>query len=198
MDLSKLPKLSNTHASEPATQDSPPPTPTAQSRVDYRAPGAYGSPGIGADVWFSAIVGLLLIGLGFTFARFAAAKITGHPFHTNVNWEVGPNAGNEVDYFDLEGFTAWTDMGVFLFGLVLLFEAATKAAASLRPGKFTRVLLQIALLLTLITLVLNLYVCIKLLGISTIPLLSGLAVAFAGWVIADEWRMLQRLKSQTP
>src|SRR5580704_12732571 len=117
MDLSKLPKLSNTQE-PPATPTEPAiDTPAAARPVaDYRAP--LPEPGIAGDVWFNAVVGLVLIGLGFTFARCLLAKLTGQPFHTGVNWMAGPNAGSEVSYFDLEGFTAWTDAGVFLFGLV--------------------------------------------------------------------------------
>ena len=198
MDLSKLPKLSNTNAEQQTqTQSSAETdattTPAPPRRVaEYQPAGSYtGGGSLGADVWFSAIVGLLLIGVGFTFARFLTAKVTGQPFHTNATWMEGPKSGSEVDYFELQGYTAWTDMGVFLFGLVLLFEAATMAAAQLRPGAFSRGLLSVAVVLTLATVLLNLVVCAKLLSAGVLPLWSGLAVAFGGWILADEWRMFK-------
>jgi hypothetical protein len=202
MDLSKLPKLSNTQAQE-ESESSPdePPVPVAPTAapppVEYRSRSAYG-PELGADVWVNVIIGLLLIAMGFTFARFLAAKITGQPFHTGVNWTAGPNAGQEVDYFDLEGYTAWTHMGMFLFGLVMLFEAAAKASVVLRPGSTSRVLLMTALALTVATTAINLFVCVKMLSIGLLPMLSGLAVAFGGWIIADEWRMLQTTATPPP
>ncbi|HSV15997.1 MAG TPA: hypothetical protein VLI90_17175 [Tepidisphaeraceae bacterium] len=192
MDLSKLPKLSNTQAEQPpasAPVASDDPTPTRP--VEYRGRPSINEPELGADIWVNAIIGLLLIGMGFTFAKFLSAKLTGQPFHTNVNWTTGPNAGSEVAYFDLQGYTAWTDMGMFLFGVVLLLEAAAKTALVLRPGAVSRAILLLALVLTAATTALNIYVCFKFLQAGSLPLLSGLAVAFGGWILADERRMLR-------
>lgn len=179
MDPSKLPKISNT----------PPPGP---ENPPVEGPQLT----IGFDIWFNLMIGLLLIGLGFSFARFLAAQMTGQPFHTNVTWAQGPHAGQEVAYFDLQGFTAWSDMGVFFFGLILLFEAAAKIIATLHPGPLSRSLLGLAMALTLLTTALNLYVCARLLSVGIIPLISGLAVAFGGWIIAEEWRVLKVLRSR--
>ncbi len=186
MDLSKLPKLSqDSSAPPPAPLETPPPV----VPLDYR-PRA--SAGVGADIWFSVIIGLLMLYMGSNFGRFVAAKISGQTYHTNVNWTTGSLDGTEVSYFDLQGFTAWTDMAVFLFGIVLFFDAATKAFGGARPSGFKRLLLMLATTLTLITVLLNLYVCIRLVEISVLPLISGLAVAFGGWILADEWRMLRQ------
>jgi succinate-acetate transporter protein len=46
-------------------------------------------------------------------------------------------------------------------------------------------------LLTLATVLLNLFVCYRLMSIQVTPLISGLAVAFGGWILFDEWRMLK-------
>jgi hypothetical protein len=198
MDLSKLPKLSDSRSQDQSSSAPLPAEPMERSDprqpLDYRQ--SLNDPDLGADIWVNVIIGLLLIAMGFTFAKFLFAKLTGQAFHTGVNWTGGPNAGNEVDYFDLEGFTAWTQMGMFLFGVVLLLEAASKAAVVLRPGAASRGILKFALALTLITTALNLYVCIRMLGVGMIPLLSGLAVAFGGWILASEWRML-KLRSLT-
>lgn len=200
MDLSKLPKLSNTQSQEPSppaqteTGVSPSVSPS-RFPVEYRTP-SINDPNLGADIWVNSIIGLLMIGMGFTFAQFLFAKLTGHTFHTQVNWTDGPKTGQEVAYFELEGFTAWTQMGMFLFGLVLLLEAAAKAIAVLRPGSLGRSLLIVTLVLTAATTALNLFICLKLFGSGTIPMISGLGVAFGGWILASEWQMLKSIRPQ--
>lgn len=191
MDLSKLPKLSDTKSQTPPPPppptDAPPPPPARP--IDY---GIAQPRGIGGDIWISLIIGILLCYLGGTFARFAIDKITHQPFHTTVNWTSGPKAGTEVDYFDLEGHTAWSDMGVFLFGLILLFEAAAKTVLLLSPGQPARIALMLAILLTLVAMLLNGIACALLFGDGITPLLSGFAVAFGGWILFDEWSTLKR------
>jgi hypothetical protein len=185
MDLSKLPKFS----------DSPPPPPSEQPEpVTPIPPKPSPQPGIGADIWVSLVIGLLFVFMGLNFGKFLVSKVTGQPYHTHVNWTEGPLADSpdpEVAYFDLSGFTAWTDMGVFLFGLVLLFEAAAKGVIAIRPGGASRLILVLAILLTFATVMLNLFVCYRLMSMQITPLISGLAVAFGGWILFDEWRMLR-------
>ncbi len=204
MDLSKLPKLSSSSGQEPAgnapaeqaapaAEGTPVLPPAAWRAMDYS--GTTGGPGLGADIWFSVIVGLLLLYMGSSFARFVIAEATHQPFHTQVFWQEGPLVGTEVAYFDLAGFTAWSDMGIFLFGLVLLFEAGSKTALLLKPGTFSRGLLTMATGLTFLTVALNIFVCMKVMGAGIMPLMSGLAVAFGGWILADEWRMLKMARA---
>jgi hypothetical protein len=187
MDISKLPKFS----------ESPPPPPASPSPTDETQPAMpmparpYQQAGLGADVWVSVIIGLLMIYMGLNFGKFLVAKLSGQPYHTNVNWMEGAQAGKEVSYFELQGFTAWTDMGVFLFGMVLLLEAAAKAAVAIRPGYMSRFILFLAVVLTLATVLLNLFVCYRLMSVQITPIISGLAVAFGGWILVDEWRMLR-------
>ncbi len=191
MDLSKLPKLSDTksQAADPqAMPVDPLPLATARYPVEYRPAN------FGADIWISLVIGIILAFLGGTFARYAIATLTHQPFHTGVNWTDGPKAGSEVAYFELEGFTAWSDMGIFLFGLTLLFEAAAKTLLLLRPGKFSRLVLMGAVGLTFLAVILNIIACAKMFGVGITPLLSGLAVAFGGWILFDEWATLQRTK----
>ena len=185
MDISKLPKFS----------DSPPPPLPEEPQPAMPMPAEPSrQTGIGADIWVSLIIGLLFIFMGLNFGKFLVAKLAGQPYHTNYNWAPAPGSdtpGPEVAYFDLQGFTAWSDMGVFLFGLVLLLEAAAKAAIAIRPGYTSRLILFLAVVLTLATVLLNLFVCYRLMSIQVTPLISGLAVAFGGWILFDEWRMLK-------
>jgi hypothetical protein len=78
-------------------------------------------------------------------------------------------------------------MGIFLFGVVLLVEAAAKTFLVLKPGAFSRGFLMFAILLTFCGVLLNIYACFKLFDFGVTPLLSGLAVAFGGWILFDEW-----------
>lgn len=198
MDISKLPRLSETdrhspppppHApsgDEPAARDAPKPQqdPRPVERV---------SAGVGAEVWLSLIIGLVLMMLGQSFARYSIAKVTGQEFHTRVNWTEGPKAGQEVDYWELSGYTAWTDTAIFLFGLAMVLEAAVLAVVYSRSGAKVP-LTAVALAVTLAATALNLWVCFKLLGVGITPLMSALAVAFGGYMAIYEWRLLQRFR----
>lgn len=213
MDLSKLPKLSDTKAAAEAAGVDPSPeqaampvttpgttpgtTPVASVTppMAYRAPTTAYPPTLGADVWISTVIGLLFVFLGMTFARFAVATLTHHSFDTGVEWmDPDPRAGQPVAYFELQGYTAWTDMGAFLFGLTLLLEAAGKSAVVLRPGTASRAVLAFAAVLTLASVGLNLCACGLLLHVGITPILSGLAVAFGGWILFDEVQTLSLTK----
>ncbi len=206
MDVSKLPKLSDTKgAAEAAGVDPSPEAAREGTREGTAAAEPAGRnrprpPGVGADVWISTVIGLLFVFMGMTFAKFVVAKLTHQPFDTNYTWpDDDPNgrAGQPVAYFDLQGYTAWTDMGAFLFGLTLLLEAASKAAITLRPGRASRAVLAFAAVLTLVTVGLNLYVCGLMFHYGLTPILSGLAVAFGGWILFDEWAALQATRPVT-
>jgi hypothetical protein len=196
MDLSKLPRLSETdkHAASPGS-------PAAAEHGDADAPARREpipvervSAGVGAEVWISLIIGIILMLLGQSFARWSIATLSGQPFHTNVHWTDGPKAGREVDYWELSGFTAWTDMAIFLFGLAMVLEAAMLAVVYSRMGG--KVLLTtIALGVTVVATALNLFVCFKLFGVGILPLMSALAVAFGGYMCVYEWRLLGALRS---
>jgi hypothetical protein len=201
MDLSKLPKLSDTQSQVP------PPTAPApvealpanvsrtQAHAHQQQAIPYRPPGIGGEIWISLIVGLILAYIGGNFAGFAKAKITHQAYHTGFTWDSdGPKGkkDDEIAYFDLPGYQAWSDMGIFLFGLILLFEAAAKTLLVLKPGKLARFVLMFAILLTLVGVLLNLFACMKMLSVQITPLISGLAVAFGGFVLFDEFATLQR------
>src|SRR4051812_43983720 len=105
MDLSKLPKLSDSSQSAPP-QSSPShsPPPSAPAPEAQPAPVRYASPttpsaGVSADIWFNVVVAIILMFLGRAFLFWALATLTHQPYHTNVNWMEGPKAGEEVSYF---------------------------------------------------------------------------------------------------
>jgi hypothetical protein len=190
MDMSKLPNLSNTP--QPAENELPRHDPPSH-RPDYEP--QRDNPGMGAEVWLSFVIGTLLMLLGRSFASYLVARVTGQPYHTNTTWQAGPLAGQEVNYWDLMGFTALTDSGLFLFGLAMVLEGvALLFAFSKMRGKVPVV--SIALFLACLATAYNFYVAARLLGIGIIPLFSGLAVAFGGYMAIYLWKLLRALRSE--
>jgi len=183
VDLSKLPKLSDT--------PSPPPPDSAEPErriADYRRDEGGGS--IGADVWLSAIIGLIFVLLGRRFARYLMATINGKDFPTGANWIAGPKQGQPVSYAELQGYVMYNEAAMFLFGLALLFEAAMLTVIHSRMG-FKRPMIMLAMLVAFAATVLNLIVSLMLFSTGTLPLFSLLAVAFGGYILVHEWNLLQ-------
>jgi hypothetical protein len=202
MDMSKLPRLSQTNkddAPTPAPGGTPtPPVPDPDRTVpDYqpRDRGGY-DPGysVGAEVWISVIFAIVYMFIGFNFARYMAAKVTGGTYHTNVNWTAGEKAGQEVDYYDLQGGTAHSDSAMFLFGLALLLEAiAMLIAHTGAPGK--KLFVGFALFVTLLATAYNLFVIVKLFGMGITPLMSVIAVAIGGYMATYQWRLFKQVSA---
>jgi hypothetical protein len=184
MDMSKLPKLSNTPAPPPPTEEDPAPAKAAPKVAYPDDPIPFSG-----MIWFNACVALLLIFMGRSFPSYVIAKATGQPFHTGVNWTSGDKAGTEVDYFDLQGHTALSDSGIFFFGVVILAEAAVLLLLS--KGRATRGLLRITFLLTVVVTAWNLFVMIKLFQFGVLPVLTLLAVAYAGYIASEQRQMLK-------
>jgi hypothetical protein len=198
MDLSKLPKLSDTQSQAPPVAPAPvepfqPPGPSRSQTMDYR-PGER-QIGVGVDIWISLVIGLLLLMMGASFGKYALASLRHQPYHTNVNWTSGPKDGTEVAYFELEGYTALSDMGIFLFGAMLLAEAAAKFLLLIKPGTLSKAFLILATLLTAGTTLLNVYAALKMFSAGILPMIAVLAIAFGGWILFDEVTTLQRVQS---
>lgn len=189
MDLSKLPKLSNTPTPPPAaaTEAQSAPAPIAP---EQRVAPAIADGGIGGVVWFNVVIAILLLFLGRDFARYGFARLRGQPYHTGVTWQVGDKAGTEVDYPDLQPYVMLTDAGLLFFGLAVLVEAALLAKFQLGRG-VPRAVVMAAIALTAASTAFNLYVSARLMMDGTLPLFSGLAVAFGGYMIASEWQLLR-------
>jgi len=188
MDISKLPRLSNTDAPPPPPQPADPgstgptaPRPVEQLAVAPQQPQSIGGGGGGAEVWLSAILGLVFVMLGRNFATYLVSRMVGSVYHTGVSWTAGPLEGQEVAYPDLQGFVMLNDAAMFLFGLTLLVEAAVIAVVG-TSFKFQRPLVAFALALAVAATAFNLYVTIRLFGANVMPIFSLLAVAFGGYI----------------
>jgi hypothetical protein len=238
MDISKLPRLSQTpaHSANPsdataeATGPASPPTATAphappqvwcgqcnapnapgsaycngcgaalRPNVNYASAGAV-DPGVGAEVWLSAIVGVVLMLFGMTFAKWALTTMVGGTYSTGLTWGAPvpgqPNQhpeGSPIAYWDLAGFTALQDAALFLFGFAMVLEAVVLLAVHSRLRAKVPLLL-VALTVTLTATVLNLVVCAKIVAAGALPLMSLLAVGFGGYIAVYEWRLLQHFRA---
>jgi hypothetical protein len=67
----------------------------------------------------------------------------------------------------------------------------------LKTGPLAILSLSLALLLTLVATIINLYACIKLFDFGITPIISGLAVAFGGWILYDEWQTISLISRQS-
>lgn len=189
MDFSQLPKMSDTPKPPPKDEDeSQPAAPAPQRRTGY--PPMDGALGFGfASVWISLVLGLILMMLGANFARWSSATITGKSFPTGVEWSAGEKAGQMVEYFDLQGGTAWSETGLFLMGVALVLDAALMFAFY-RRGRPSNLLLFAAILATGLALGLNVLVAIKLLSAGIMPLTTMCAVLVGGMMLFDHVPML--------
>ena len=193
MDLSKLPRLSETDKHTPPPQAADPTTSQVPSQptIEYRTP-AIAPESFGAQVWLNVFLGIVFMMLGRTFASFLLAKLTGQTFHTYVNWTEGSKAGQEVAYFELEGYTAYTDAAIFLFGVSCVLEGAVTAFVRRNTPK-SRALLATALLLNVGMTLFNMVVAGMLFQAGTTPLLSLMVIAFGGYSAITQWQTLRSM-----
>jgi hypothetical protein len=151
--------------------------------------------GVGAEVWVSAIVGLVLMLIGRSFASWVIAKATGQPFHTGVTWQTDERMGQEVGYWELTGYTALGDCSIFLFGLAMVMEALVLALVHTRI-RAKAAIVWAGLLVTVVAILLNLLAAAKLFGVQIMPLWQLLAIGFGGYIAIFEWRMLEQLRGR--
>lgn len=193
MDFSQLPKMSDTpKPPAPPKPDAPNEPRRAAVPLDYTQ--APSSVGFGfASVWISLIVGVILLMLGGNFGRWATARLTGHPFPTGVNWTTGDLAGQPVEYFELQGGTAWSEAGLFLMGVALLLDAVL--LFSYLRGRFPSPnWLRAAILFVGAAMALNILVAFKLFGMGILPLMTVMALLPGGMMLFDH---LATLREQT-
>ena len=191
MDVSKLPRLSGEkQATQPDVGAAPPDAPPIREVIQHTAAPA---PVVGAEVWFSIVIGIVFLALGWSFGRYLGATLTHQPFHTNVKWMEGPpHYASEVAYWDLEGGTAWSESAMFLFGAALIVDALCLAVSAKLPGA-RRGWIMLSLAIMLSAVIYNLMVCLKLFNLGITPLISLLAVAFGGYAVFYQWAILRSL-----
>jgi hypothetical protein len=143
----------------------------------------------------SLIIGLLLVGISRHFPIYLLDRLTGHTYHTGIFFvEDGNLTTNEVPYSQLEGFVMLTDLAIFAFGMALLCDGLMRALCALLGRIARRLAMGLALCLTLCATLFNAYAAIKLLHADIMPLISGLAVAFGGYMAFEQVRTIKLLK----
>lgn len=196
MDLSKLPKLSKTSESQPPPAADVGTSPQPQTPIPPQYTRAAPAP-IGVDAWFNTIIGLLCLFLGRMFGAYLIARATGQPFHTGIEWQTTDRAGQEVSYPDLDGHQMLVDAGIFLFGLAVLLEVVVKSMIGLR-FRVPRIAPAMVLILAIATTAVNCVASFKLMSDGIVPLMSGLAAAFGGYIVFDAWRILADSRAMAP
>jgi hypothetical protein len=191
VDLSKLPRLSGSDLPPQPASLPQQPLPAIEPRnVAAFPPPIAPNPhrGIGPEVWIGVAVGLLLIAISRHFPAYVFDQMTGRPYHTGITFV---SDGSEVPYPQVEGFAMLSDAAVFSFGAALVAEALLLVLAVMAGGIVMRAAMILAIFLTLAATLFNLFVSIKLLQADVMPQISGLAVAFGGYMVFEQVRTLR-------
>jgi len=143
-----------------------------------------------SGVWVSGIIGIICLMLSQSFVAWLFATITGQAYNTGVNWTIGDKAGQPVSFFELQGGTAFTQLGTFLLGVTLIVEAVV-LLLWFRGVVKGNAFLYLCVTLAALALVANLGVAFYLFSIGITPLFSLLAAAVAGMVLFDRKGMIR-------
>ncbi|HEY7088131.1 MAG TPA: hypothetical protein VH518_08595 [Tepidisphaeraceae bacterium] len=182
MDLSKLPRLSETdkHAPPPQQAD------LKQQQAPPRAmPATYGPAApAGADVWISIAIGALIQLMSTRFWSYAFSKLFGSEF----TWTFSDPSGAPITYPQTVFFLG--DLAMVLFGLVLIVEGIVFMFSRSLP------LLMAALVLTVLATAFNLVYLIGMMSQGYgLQLMSALAVIFGVYIALSQWKMVSYLRA---
>jgi hypothetical protein len=161
MDLSKPPNPSDPSSHIPG------PTPPVAKPV----------PGTWTDAWINIGIGVFLLFWQPRFLQWASSRL----FHGSFNEFLDPS-GNVVPYQTVPEF--WSDLAITLFAIVLIADGLLLFAKR-------RVLIQVALLLTVTATAVNLCWFFGSYNKYGFAPVSGLAVIFGVYIAASQWRMLR-------
>lgn len=185
MDMSKLPRLSQTNKDDAPTPvagqqtgaPAPPPgnVPDYQPRYDPRDI----EPGVGGEVWISIAVGLILLLMFPRLLKFLSHALFGTFFAPYTM----PN-GTEVAYTSTPDF--WSDLGVTLFAIVLIVEGVALVLGRRRPG-----VVMFAFGLTVLATLYNLGYLVMSFSTMGLAYISAFAVAFGVYIAMYQWNLLK-------
>jgi hypothetical protein len=178
MDLSKLPKLSNTpeHVPPPAQQPVAGSTdaPIQYERVVY----ATEPPGL-AEAWISIGIGVILLLMNH--------QLFTHLFGGNVG-TFSDGQGNPLTYTQTVFFRG--DLALTLFALALILEGLI--IALVRRPSFVLIAAVFTVLATIVNLI---YLLLMMAQGYGLQLLAAFAVLFGGYIASYEWRVYQSLRA---
>lgn len=178
MDLSKLPRLSETD------KHAPPPVQEPQAErpvVSYRAEA---SAPAGPEAWISIAVGAIVQLMSTRFWSFVLSKLAGRAF----TWTFNDEKGAPITYTQSVFFIG--DLALVLFGLVLIVEGFVFLFSR------NRALLMSAFVLTCIATVFNLVYLVQMMASGYgLQIMAAIAVAFGGYIAMQQWTKLGELRA---
>ncbi len=207
MDLSKLPKLSNSPAPpvesdgpKVTSSDAPLPPNTNKPTANYSsAAGPY----VAAEVWISVGLGLLLLCFYPNTVKYTHGKLTGTVPGIYIDPTPGVPLGTKCDYINWldnagnflrkemyrDRWDFWSDLAISSFSLVLIIDGIVMALA--RQPRVIAVLLFLTIAATLG----NLIYLLKTLdqGFANV---SAFAVVIGGYIAMTQWARLKMLSPQ--
>jgi len=176
MDMSKLPRMSQTPP-PPPSQEQPP----QENPLGY-AP-AYAPAGGLAEAWISIAIGVILL-----FAT-TASRFIEYLTSSKFSWTFTDETGAPLPYRDSVFF--WGDVAMFAFAVVLIADGLTLLARRV-------VLMKIAFILTLIAIGLNLLYAVHMMSRGYgFQLWSALAVAFGVYIALHQWRVIAMVRASS-
>jgi hypothetical protein len=189
MDMSKLPRMSQTPPPPPDATPEPSadegratrgvaaehPQRAYRQEVDYAAEPAVSL----AEAWISIAIGLILMFVS-TAGRFLEYLTS-----SNFSWNFTDPTGAPLPYRQTVFF--WGDVAIFAFSLLLIVDGLIL---------FTRkpALVTIALAFTIITVLMNFIYVVRMMNGYGFQLWSAIAVAFGVYIAIFQWRLLQSLR----
>ena len=187
MDVSKLPKLSDTQKEQKAQEANAsaapaatvaPVEPMAVQQVDRPHQHTHELASSSADVWISLAIGALLLLMYPRFLQWLSSRLFGTHFNPFLD-----AAGNVVPYTKVPEF--WGDLGPTLFGVVLIVEGL--ALALMRK----RGVMMLAFGLTVIATAYNAIYLIMTYNTYGLAIVSALAVAFGVYIAMYQWKLIK-------
>jgi len=188
MDVSKLPKLSDTQKEQKAQEANASAAPTvaavapvepmAVQQVDRPHQHTHELASSSADVWISLAIGALLLLMYPRFLQWLSSRLFGTHFNPFLD-----ASGNVVPYTKVPEF--WGDLGPTLFGVVLIVEGL--ALALMRK----RGVMMLAFGLTVIATAYNAIYLIMTYNTYGLAIVSALAVAFGVYIAMYQWKLIK-------
>jgi hypothetical protein len=184
MDLSKLPRLSETNKEPPPASTPELDQPLPAQRLPNVHPAAAYEPraaepvAASGDVWISLAVGVVLLLMQPRFLLWVSSRV----FGTHFNEFLKPD-GAVVPYPQVPEF--WGDLGPTLFAFVLILEGITLAFSR------NRAVLALAFGLTVLATGYNAIYLVMTYSTYGLALLSALAVVFGVYIARYQWTLLK-------
>jgi hypothetical protein len=197
MDMSKLPRMSQTPPPPPDVDPDPvaagtgasAPSPHAM-QSPYRQEQSYAAepaPSF-AEAWISMAIGLILLFIYPYTWQWLLSKISSYkpPFLPITQFNPQTGLTTEIPYAQSDFF--FSHICVFAFALVLILDGLILFTR--RPA-----LLMFAFAFTVVTAAMN-FLCVanETLHGRAFPLVSGLAFAFGVYIAIFQWKLLQQLR----